>query len=31
MQKEPGDEVAVQLPGGVRNFEIVDVEKIEFS
>ena len=30
MQKEPGDEVVVQLPGGVRNFEIVDVEKIEF-
>ena len=30
MQKEPGDEVAVQLPGGVRNFEIVDVVKIEF-
>ncbi|MCY3824331.1 MAG: transcription elongation factor GreA [Nitrospinae bacterium] len=30
MQKEPGDEVAVRLPGGVRNFEIVDVAKIEF-
>jgi transcription elongation factor GreA len=24
--KEPGDEVKVQLPGGVRNYEIVDVE-----
>jgi transcription elongation factor GreA len=24
--KEPGDEVRVQLPGGVRNYEIVDVE-----
>ncbi len=31
MQKEPGDAVAVKLPGGVRNFEIVDVVKIEFS
>ncbi len=30
MQKEPGDAVAVRLPGGVRNFEIVDVVKIEF-
>jgi transcription elongation factor GreA len=24
--KEPGDEVTVKLPGGVRNYEIVDVE-----
>jgi transcription elongation factor GreA len=31
MQKEPGDEVQVKLPGGTRNFEIVDVKKIEFS
>ncbi len=31
MQKEPGDEVSVQLPSGVRSFEIVDVKKIEFS
>ncbi|HBK79503.1 MAG TPA: transcription elongation factor GreA, partial [Nitrospinae bacterium] len=31
MQKEPGDEVLVQLPGGTRNFEIVDVKKIDFS
>lgn len=31
MQKEPGDGVVVQLPSGVRNFEIVDVVKIEFS
>ncbi len=31
MQKEPGDEVSVQLPGGTRSFEIVDVKKIEFS
>ncbi len=30
MRKAPGDEVTVRLPGGVRNFEIVDVIKIEF-
>ncbi|HJP14308.1 MAG: GreA/GreB family elongation factor [Nitrospinota bacterium] len=30
MQKEPGDEVQVKLPSGTRNFEIVDVKKIEF-
>ncbi len=31
LQKEPGDEVNVQLPGGVRSFEVIDVQKIEFS
>ncbi len=31
MQKEPGDEDSVQLPGGTRSFEIMDVKKIEFS
>lgn len=31
MQKMPGDEVSVPLPGGARNFEILDVKKIEFS
>ena len=30
LQKEPGDEVAVKLPGGVRSFEIIDVQKIDF-
>jgi transcription elongation factor GreA len=31
LQKEPGDEVSVQLPGGIRSFEVIDVKKIEFS
>ena len=31
MQKVPGDEVSVPLPGGARNFEVLDVKKIEFS
>lgn len=31
MQKEPGDEVQVKLPGGTRNFEIIGVKKIDFS
>ncbi len=31
LQKEPGDEVSVQLPGGVRSFEVIDVQKIDFS
>ena len=31
MQKEPGDEVVIKLPGGVRTFEIVEVSKIEFE
>ena len=31
MQKEAGDEVTVQLPGGKRTFEILSVEKIDFS
>ena len=31
MQKEPGEEVQVQLPGGTRNFEIINVKKIDFS
>ena len=31
LQKEPGDEVTVKLPGGVRNFEVIDVQKIDFS
>ncbi|MBT3352288.1 MAG: transcription elongation factor GreA [Nitrospinaceae bacterium] len=31
MQKEPGDEVVVKLPGGTRSFEILEVKKIEFS
>ena len=30
LQKEPGDEVVVKLPGGVRSFEIIDVQKIDF-
>lgn len=31
LQKEPGDEVSVQLPGGTRTFEVIDVKKIDFS
>lgn len=31
LQKEPGDEVIVKLPGGVRNFEVIDVQKIDFT
>ena len=31
MQKEEGDEVTVQLPGGKRTFEILSIEKIDFS
>jgi transcription elongation factor GreA len=31
MQREPGDEVTVQLPGGKRTFEVVSVEKVDFS
>lgn len=31
MQRVPGDEVTVQLPGGKRTFEVVSVEKIDFS
>lgn len=31
MQKVEGDEVTVQLPGGKRTFEILSVEKIDFS
>jgi transcription elongation factor GreA len=31
LQKEPGDEVNVQLPGGTRAFEVLDVQKIDFS
>ena len=30
MQKEEGDEVTVQLPGGKRTFEILSIEKIDF-
>lgn len=31
LQKEPGEEVSVQLPGGTRTFEVIDVKKIDFS
>lgn len=31
LQKEEGDEVSIKLPGGVRNFEILAVEKIDFK
>lgn len=31
LQKEPGDEVTIQLPGGTRTFEVIDVRKIDFS
>jgi len=31
MQKVPGDEVSVPLPGGARNFEVLKVKKIELS
>ncbi|MEE9256087.1 MAG: transcription elongation factor GreA [bacterium] len=31
LQKEPGDEVNVKLPGGTRSFEVLDVQKIDFS
>ena len=31
LQKEPGDEVTVKLPGGDRSFEVIDVQKIDFS
>ena len=31
MQKEEGDKVTVQLPGGKRTFEILSIEKIDFS
>jgi transcription elongation factor GreA len=31
LQRVPGDEVTVQLPGGKRTFEVVSVEKIDFS
>ncbi|MDA1001215.1 MAG: GreA/GreB family elongation factor [bacterium] len=31
LQKEEGDKVSIQLPGGVRSFEILSVEKIDFK
>ena len=31
LQRMPGDEVTVQLPGGKRTFEVVSVEKVDFS
>ncbi|MEE9276110.1 MAG: transcription elongation factor GreA [bacterium] len=31
LQKEAGDEVVIQLPGRKRTFEILSVEKVDFS
>ncbi|MEK6710006.1 MAG: transcription elongation factor GreA [Nitrospinota bacterium] len=31
LQRVAGDEVTVQLPGGKRTFEVVSVEKVDFS